>query len=184
MRISAVLPSSLHTLDLDAGRVSLPHLGHLTALTKLHSWRTVVTPAWGQLPPLPALQCIHLDAQYLVQDDVEAHWLGPQHLGLAALAPHLTEVSFLVGGCGVFRPHEQLAALAPLAQLKSITLDFGTYHHARPEQILPSGGLLSLPLSVTKLILWDFYKCLPAVAVPDNVAVVHICRPAIWFQIP
>ena len=170
----AVLPSSLLSLDMRGGRVSLPDLGHLTALTKLRLDGTVLTPARGQLPPLPALQVVKLDAVYLGQDDVQNEWSGPQDLGLASSAPSLIEASFNIGKAGMSRPHEQLATLAPLAHLKTIVLDFDDYFvNIFPEHLLEPDALLSLPHSVTELVLWDFDRCVPFVAVPENVATVY-----------
>ena len=169
---SAVLPSSLRVLDVQGGRVSLPDLGHQTALTKLQLRQTVLTPARGQLPPLPALHFFICDARYLVWDNSPDDWPGPQDLGLASSAPLLSSVKFSLGTCGMSWPHEQLATLAPLAQLRTIELDFDSYGVLWPEKLLQANTLVSLPHSVTKLVLWEFDGRAPAVALPENVAVV------------
>ncbi len=99
---------------------------------------------------------------------------GPWDLALASSAPNLTEVCFSLGGCSMFEPHEQLATLAPLAQLNTIVLDCEeAYELSEPEQLLRPEGIL-LPSSVTKLVLCNFDRCVPAVALPENVAVVHM----------
>ena len=70
-------------------------------------------------------------------------------------------------------PNEQLATLAPLVHLKIVMLEL---KHAcktvSAEDLLRLSALLSLPPSVTKLVLSNSDYCLPLVALPENVAVV------------
>ena len=192
----AMLPTSLHSLaSWHGGRASLPDPRHLTALTRLHFDSTILTPYRGQLPHLPALQVLSIKgAQYLDQDNGEDFWNhgspGPQDLGLTSSAPLLTEMRFSLGTGCMSWPHKQLATLAPLAQLSTIVLDFcyypqneichHVYSHQRgpgvPEKLLRPDALLSLPCSVTKLVLRRFQNCLPAVALPENNVIVHVAK--------
>ena len=71
-------------------------------------------------------------------------------------------------------PHEQLATLASLAQLNIVDLDFSRYDSESSEKQLRPDTLLSLPRSVTKLVLRDFDRCVPAIALPENVVIVHM----------
>ena len=183
--ISAMLPSSLHVLHMD-GRASLPDLGHMTALTELCLDLTVLTPKGGKLPQLPALRVLSLvgstygpsDLEYAQTQLCQMQCPGPQDLGLATSAPALAEVRFAVGSECMSAPHEQLATLAPLAQLKTIVLDFwytsdcSQDEENATEGLLRADTLLSLPASVTKLVLRRFDRCDPAVALPEIIAVV------------
>ena len=65
--IYAVLPSPLHALNIsNGGKVSLPDLGHLTALTELRLGEySILTPAQERLPHLPALQVFSLECSKL-----------------------------------------------------------------------------------------------------------------------
>ena len=59
--ICAMLPSSLHALDFaGTGRVSLPDLRRLTALTELRLDMALLTPTGGQLPHFAALRVLSL----------------------------------------------------------------------------------------------------------------------------
>ena len=53
----------------------------------------------------------------------------------------------------MLNPHEQLHTLAPLAQLNTILLDFWFYDQASADELLRPDTLLSLPHSITKLVL-------------------------------
>ena len=182
--ISAILPSSLLAFAGD-GRVSLPDLRHLTALTELRLDMAVLSPAGGQLPHLPNLRVLSfIGSRYVPWDGyLHAQCPGPQTLGLADATPLLAEVRFAVGNWpGISDPHEQLATLAPLAQLQTIVLDFwievDLYRETLPELftdarwLLRHDTLLSLPLSVTKLVLCRFDSYEPAIALPENIVVV------------
>ena len=90
-----------------------------------------------------------------------------KHLGQWCEAGQL--MSFQ-SGCGTLN---MLATLAPLAQLKAIVLDFeDAYELSEPEHLLRPESWL-LPSSVTKLVLCNLDRCVPAVALPENVPVVH-----------
>ena len=124
----AVLPSSLRALRItNGGKVSLPDLGHLTALTELRLGRVVLTPAQERLPHLPALRVLSLECSNHVgeDDDTPGKPVGPPDLDLACAAPLLTEFSLELGKLS--SPHEQLAALGSLTELKTIVLDFRKY---------------------------------------------------------
>ena len=110
------------------------------------------TSDWGQ----PALQGEHP---------------GPKDLGLAYASPLLAEVRCAVG-YAMYAPHDQLATLAPLVDLKTVALDFVDDPWGRAEDLLRPDALLSLPPSVTKLVLCRFEKRVPAVALPENIAIV------------
>ena len=171
----AILPSSLHALHFTGkGRVSLPDLKRLTALTELRLNYAVLTPRGGQLPPLPALRVLSLvGTKYSPWVTMQRWFPGPQELGLAHSKPHLAEVRFAVGEYGMSAPHEQLALLALLAQLRPIELNFTFYRCSPTEGLLRPETLLSLPPSVTKLVLRDVDRCVPAVALPENIAIVR-----------
>ena len=106
----AILPSSVQALHFTGlGRASLPHLGHLTALTELRLDGAFLTPPGGQLPHLPALQALSLVfAEYTPSDEYE-ECPGPQDLGLAHSTPLLAELRIVVGSGDMSSPHEQLA---------------------------------------------------------------------------
>ena len=71
-------------------------------------------------------------------------------------------------------PHEQLAALARLAQLRTIVLVFfPAWKEKYAERLLRPDTLLSLLPNVTKLVLCSFNNCVPAVALPENIDVVY-----------
>ena len=70
----------------------------------------------------------------------------------------------------IVAPHEELATLASLAQLKDLVLDFDKYVGCPPAHLLCPTTLLSLPPSITKLVLWEFAKCVPAIALPEDTA--------------
>ena len=171
----AILPSSLHALHFCAShsKVSLPDLRHLTALTELHLDWAYLKPTRGHLPHLPALRVLLLVGTYY------SSWQqnfcpGPQDLGLASSTPVLAEVRLSVGNAGMSAPHEQLATLAPLAQLRTIVLVcFSAWKERYAERLLRPDTLLSLPPSVTKLVLCSFRNCVPAVALPENIDVVY-----------
>ena len=97
---------------------------------------------------------------------------GPRDLSLATATPFLTEVHFSLGN--IVAPHEELAALASLAQLKILVLDFGDYEGCPPANLLQPATLLSLPPSVTKLVLMEFNKFVPATALPEDIAIVFV----------
>ena len=170
----AILPSSLHALHFTAStsKVSLPDLRHLTALTELHLDYAYLTPTIGQLPCLPALRVLSLVGTYY------SSWHqnscpGPQDLVLASSAPLLAEVRLSLGNAGMSAPHEQLAALFPLTQLRTIVLVFlAAWKERFADRLLRPDTLLSLPPSVTKLVLCGFNNCVPAVALLENIAVV------------
>lgn len=148
------------------GRVSLPDIRHLTALAELGFGETTLV---GALPHLPALRV--LVARGIRMPHPHAHVSpGPRDLNLTAAAPLLTELCLCLG-C-MIAPHEQLATLAPLAHLRTLLLCFRDYKDAPQENLLRSTSLLSLPPSITKLVLYNFQKCEPAVALPENIAVV------------
>ena len=86
--------------------------------------------------------------------------------------PLLAEVRFAVT-CAMTAAHEQLASLAPLAHLKTVVLDFFHPYKWDKESVLRPDSLLSLPPSVTKLVLCSFDRCVPAVALPENIDVVY-----------
>lgn len=171
----AIFPGSLHALCFaGSGTVSLPDLKHLTALTELRLDMAVLTPTCEQLPCLPALPVLSLIGAYYWpwdRPDGRGWWPGPlPDLGLACSTPLLAEVRFAVG---FTHPHVQLATLAPLAQLR-IALDFFDNHKELPaEHLLRPDTLLSLPPSVTQLILCGFERCVPAVALPEKTAIVY-----------
>ena len=169
----AHLPSSLCALHLNYGRLLLPALSHLTALTELRLWDMTLFPFQGQLFHLPALRVLGLSHTTLHNTN-DPLYPGPQDLGLAFLAPLLTEVLLELGTCGMSAPHEQLATLASLAQLNIVDLDFSRYDSESSEKQLRPDTLLSLPRSVTKLVLRDFDRCVPAIALPENVVIVHM----------
>ena len=52
-------------------------------------------------------------------------------------------------------------------------LDFWAYELSGPGYLLHFETVLSLPPSVTKLVLWQFDKCVPAVVLPENIAIEH-----------
>ena len=162
---SAMLPTSLRVLDhKKGGRVSLPDLGHLTALTELRFDLTILKG--GGLPHLPALRLLVATAFYMVQPN-DLIVPGPHDLGLADATPLLSELHLSLGF--MVAPHDQLACLASLAQLKTLVLDFNGYEDAPPENLLRPTTLLSLPSSVTKLVLCDFERCVPAVLLPEGI---------------
>lgn len=174
--ISAILPSSLLAFAGD-GRVSLPDLKYLTALTELRLNKAILSPAGGQLPHLPALRVLlFIGSRYAPRGGhLHAQYPGPQDLGLAYATPHLAVVRCSVGDMSMSGPHEQLAPLAPLAQLNIVVLDFGWYDEVSeedPSLLLRHDTLLSLPPSVTELVLCRFDRCQPAVALSENVAIV------------
>ncbi len=181
-KFCAILPSSLHALQLAARgrRVSLPDLRHLTALTELHLDWAHLNPTGGQLPRLTALRVLSLVGAYHSSWQQEAHTHtrppspGPQDLGLAYSTPLLAEVRLSVGSAGMSAPHKQLATLASLAQLRTIVLAcFNVWKESHTERRLRPDTLLSLPPSVTKLVLCNVHRCVPAVALPENIAIVH-----------
>ena len=163
----AMLPTTLRALHHLGGRVSLPDLGHLTALTELRLDDTVFTGL--PLPHLPALRVLGANGHCLSQQGTFID-PGPRDLGLATATPFLTEVHFTLGI--IVAPHEELAALASLAQLKILVLDFGYYEGCPPANLLQPTTLLSLPPSVTKLVLMEFNKFVPATALPEDIAIV------------
>ena len=87
----AMLPTSLQGLVLSyGGRVSLPHLGHLTNLTALRLVTTHLTPAGAELPRLPALQVLSMNAcHYGLMEHKE---IGPKELNLVYSTPRLAKV--------------------------------------------------------------------------------------------
>ena len=163
-----MLPTTLRGLHhCNGGRVSLPDLGHLTALTELRFNRTVFTG----LPVLhlPALRVLRASGPCLSQQGRHVD-PGPTHLGLATATPLLTEIHFDLGD--MLAPHEELAALASLAQLKILGLEFDGYIGCPLTNLLRPTTRLSLPPSISKLVLWQFRKCVPAVALPEDIAIV------------
>ena len=176
----AVLPSSLRALNIsNGGKVSLPDLGHLTALTELRLGGVILTPAQERLPHLPALQVLSLECSNYEGEDVDTPGrpVGPPDLDLAFSAPLLTEFCLELGKLS--DPHEQLAALASLTELRTIVLDFrkfgrGPFGRMRvpAENKLRQDTLLTLPVSITKLVLCEFESCVPTVALPKNMTVV------------
>ena len=176
--ICETLPRSLHTVELLHVSVSLPHLGHLTGLTKLRLLYSELMPAQEQLPPLPALRHFECCAcSWRVAPTwsfaPKLHYPGPQDLGLASSLPLLTKVTLLLDGDCVSQPKEQLATLADMTQLETIEL-----HFCEAQNALPLDTLLSLPRSATKLVLWNFPRdCVPAVVLPENIIIVHNIRP-------
>lgn len=170
----AMLPTSLRALVHNyGGRVSLPHLGHLTNLTELCLDGTHLTPTGAHLPYLPALQVLSIYACCYGPLQLDLDDVGPRELCLVGSTPRLAKVGFPLG---MPAPHQQLAALAPLAHLHTIVLDFGDYAARtwrHPDRLLPPDTLLNLPPSVTQLVLCDIDSCVPPVAIPDNIAVVY-----------
>ena len=77
-------------------------------------------PVGGQLPRLLALHVLTLYSSWYL-DDSEP---GPRKLGLASAEPFLTEIKCWMGQGCMKEPHEQLATLAPLGQLRTIVLSF------------------------------------------------------------
>ena len=107
----AILPSSLHALKVaGVGRVSLPDLTHLTALTELRLDWVWLTPKGGQLPRLPALQVLsRIGASCTKEDqgDAQGECPGPKDLGLAHVTPLLAEGCFALD-------HEMSAPMSSL----------------------------------------------------------------------
>ncbi len=168
-----MLSTSLRVLDHKrGGRVSLPDLGHLTALTELRFDQAILTG--GPLPHLPALRLLVAQGFYKSQPP-ECTSPGPRDLGLADATPLPTELHLSVGP--VVALHEQLATLASLAQLKTLVLDFESYEGLPPVNQLRPTTLLSLPPSVTKLVLYLFEFCVPAVVLPEDIAIVFRSHP-------
>lgn len=170
---SAMLPTSLRALDHWAGgKVSLPDLGHLTALTELCFNDTVITGL--PLPHLPALRFLDASGHCLSQQGMSID-PGPRALGLATATPLLTEVHFALGN--MVAPHEELATLASLPHLKILELNFDGYEGCPPANLLRTTTLLLLPPCVTKLVLWHFHKCVPAVELPEDIAIMFESVP-------
>ena len=154
-------------------------------LTELCLDSAVLTPKGGKLPHLPALRVLSLigsmygpsDLDYEQTQLCQMQCPGPQDLGLAYATPLLAEVRFAVGHEGISSPNEQLVTLTPLAQRKTIVLDFWYFHIPSdsgedPEDLLRPNTLLSLPPNVTKFVLRRFDRCEPPVALPKNIAIV------------
>ena len=174
----ALLPSSLRALYYwTGGRVSLPDLGHLTALTELRFEGTVFTGL--PLPHLPALRMLGAEGHCLSQQGTFID-PGPSSLGLATATPLLRIVHFALGN--MVAPHEEFAALASLAQLKTLVLDFDNYIDCPPANLLRPDTLLSLPPSVTRLVLWRFHKCVPAVTLPEDIDIEFAPQPESEFE--
>ena len=76
-------------------------------------------------------------------------------------------------------PHEQLATLASLAHLEALVLHFGVYEGCPQVNRLHPTTLLSLPPSVTKLVLSKFSSCVPAVMLPEDISIVYKSH---WFE--
>ena len=163
---SAMLPTSLRVLEhWSGGVVSLPQLGHLTALTELQFDNTLIL---GPLPQLPALRLLVADAHHLCNGSHSD--AGPCDLGLAAATPLLAEARFNLGK--MIAPHEQLGTLMSLSRLKTLVLDFCDYEYQPAENLLRPDTLLSLPPSVTQLVLREFSLCEPDIMLPENVTIV------------
>ena len=161
----AMLPTTLRALNHLGGRVSLPDLGHLTALTHLRLDETVLTGL--PLPQLPALRVLDVNGHCLSQQDTFVD-PGPRALGPASATPLLTDVHFALGN--IVAPHEELATLASLAQLRILVLDFDGYEGCPPANLLRPTTLLSLPPSIARLVLWEFNQCVPVTALPEDIA--------------
>ena len=153
---------SLHALHVH-GRVLLPELRHLTALTELCLDLAVLTPKGEKLPHLPALQVLSdVGSMYGPSDLDDAQTQlrqklcpDPQDLGLTYATPLLAEVRVAVGHEGTSSPHEQLVTLASLAQLLTIVLDFWYVHKPSdgdedPEEDLLRPNTCSLPSCCNK----------------------------------
>ena len=61
----------------------------------------------------------------------------------------------------------------PLAHLRTIVLDCFDPYEDNNQNLLHPNSLLSLPPSVTKLVLCRLDRFVPAVALPENIAVVY-----------